>query len=159
MNWTALNYEIGRELPVGRSMVRLGNAHNFIHYLPLELRQKRASKHSKRRTVYEIPLIPGVVFIRGENTWMDAVRAQYTEDSPLSNAAGEPWRIPERQILTFQSAVAEWNDLIRKRSQANQDAPKIKRKWKKFSIDVLSDLKDEMLGAEKAEQPLQARVA
>jgi len=141
--WTVLGYEAGRELPVGRTL----NRFNLIYFLPMELRQRRASKHAKRREAYEVPLIPGIVFIRGQDTWMKATEAKYTEDSPLSDTSGNPWRIPEPQMSAFQSAVAEWNETVRKRTMANKDAPKLKKRTVKFTPDALADIKSELFGA------------
>lgn len=160
MNWTALGYQKGRHIPVGRSVTRLLGGNPANCYIPLIVCQKRASKHSKRRETTEFPLIAGIIFLRGEDCWRKAVEAQYTDNAPKATY-GIVWRFPEAQILAFQNALEGLNDLIHKRSRANQDAPKVEViTLKGFSPDHVEKISARLFAAaQEAEQPLQARVA
>ena len=104
MHWNIFQVTASRETMVEAVLTRLG----FDVFQPLEPRFQSVSRHTKRRKVIYVPLIPRAVFVKDNGTEMlDLLSIRHVRGI-ARNSQDEPWCIPHREMVQFKAALENW---------------------------------------------------
>ena len=138
--WIAIRCQLSKEQWVARAIAREG----FESSCPMDVRSYRPSPHSKRRRVYEVPLIPKIVFAQipaFEENLMANVKYVL---GLHRDAGGVILTIPPSQMARFHEGHSAWLERARKAHAIGQPGKVKKPKWR--SLDALREFFDPETG-------------
>lgn len=140
MNWIVIRTALSKEQWVARAIAREG----FEASVPMDVRSYRPSPHSKRRKVYETPLIPKIVFAQipafEENLMANVKYVLGLHRDSL----GAVSTIPPSQMARFHESHSAWLERARKAHSIGQPGKVKKPKWR--SLDALKEFFDPETG-------------
>lgn len=138
--WIAIRTMLSKEQWVARAIAREG----FESFAPMDVRSYRPSPHSKRRKVYEVVLIPKIVFAQipaFEENLMANVKYVLGLHRDSTGAIST---IPAPQMRNFHESHSAWLERARKAHAIGQPGKVAKPKWR--SLDALKEFFDPETG-------------
>ena len=120
MNWYILQVTASRETQVLSALTRLG----FEVFKPLEPRVKYISRHTNRRVVTYIPLIPRALFVRDNGADIEDLLRIRNVRGIARNAQDEPWQATNREIVQFKAMIELWSQEIIHGKKSEEVIPK-----------------------------------
>lgn len=133
--WSVIRTELAHEKAVARAIIAKG----YQVCQLFEVRYIRQNRHAKRKRTQETNILPGKVIALIPDIAMDEMGDIPNVVKIARDGQGEPWRIPEPQVLEFEETLSSLNagEFARLINEAERDNEarrgKKPRRWVKMS--------------------------